>query len=45
MKRVKRIFAIILFIIVIAAIGYTAHTCSRTAEVIGEQGSVTYEEE
>ena len=44
MKRVKRIFAIVLFIIMIAGIGYTAFTCSRTAERIEEQ-RIVYEED
>ena len=44
MKRVKRIFAIVLFIIIIAVLGYTFHTCSRTADEIKEQWTVAYEE-
>ena len=44
MKRVKRIFAIVLFIIVIAVIGYTVHTCSLTAKVWEERKAVEYEE-
>ena len=45
MKRVKRIFAIVLFIIMIAVVGYTAHTCSRTVAEIEEQGVVLNEED
>lgn len=44
MKRVKRIFAIVLFIIMIAVCGYTANTCSRAADGIEEQG-IIYEQD
>lgn len=44
MKRVKRIFAIVLFIIMIAVLGYTVHTCSRAAEKVEGQ-RIVYEQD
>ncbi len=45
MKKIKRIIAIVLLILVILAVGYTAFTCSRTAEILNTQGEQIYEED
>ena len=42
MKKIKRIIAVVLLILVILVVGYTVHTCSRTAEILNIQGERVY---
>lgn len=43
MKRIKRIFAVILLIIVAAVLGYTVSTCNRAVSDSDKQVAVNYE--
>ncbi len=45
MKKIKRIIAVVLLILVILAVGYTSFTCSRTAEILNKPGEQVYEED
>lgn len=43
MKRIKRIFAVILLIIVAAVLGYTVSTCNKAVRDSDKQVAVNYE--
>ena len=45
MKKIKRLAVVLLLILVILAVGYTVHTCSRAAEILDTQGEEIYEED
>ena len=38
MKKIKRIIAVVLLILTVLLFGYTFFTCSRTTEILNQQG-------